>query len=389
MERYETNYDDFTLRDVNLDEQSGSLSPFTFLCITLILSMMGLLFAYSASYDYAIRMGQAHYYFLLEMVLYGMLALVSGIVLYFTPLEKLEKISLGVFPLSVVFLVLAAILKIVGYDSSAFVPFPFFRVSDFVIFSTVLFIASAFPRIRKRERRGWIYLFVASSAVLIIVSMAILGQYTYAILYFLILLILFNAGGIERKYTFTFALFLLTFVILVVLSSKDQTLMIFSRLMPSSDMGPESRIVFDCISAIAEGGIFGKGIGRGLYKLGIIPDIHLDYVFASFAEEVGFVGIMLIFCVFSLFMFLGLRAAARACRQGLDFIRIAALGYTYLIILKALLSILVTIGIFPSSGICFPFFSANGPEYFLTILECSLLYRFIHITGRGYERRRG
>ena len=44
--------------------------------------------------------------------------------------------------------------------------------------------------------------------------------------------------------------------------------------------------------------------------------------------------------------------------------------------------------VIPASGIEMPFFSADGFSYFLTIIECAFLYRFMHITGRGYEKVR-
>ena len=59
-----------------------------------------------------------------------------------------------------------------------------------------------------------------------------------------------------------------------------------------------------------------------------------------------------------------------------------------MIVFKAILSMLSAASVIPSYGISMPFFSADGFSYFLTIVECAILYRFMHITGRGYEKAR-
>ena len=89
-EEYSKDYDDFTLTDYSTDELSGSLSPFTFLCVVAVLMLFGLIMAYSASYDSAIREGLSHYHYLLEMVTFGFFAMITGVVLFFMPRAKLE-----------------------------------------------------------------------------------------------------------------------------------------------------------------------------------------------------------------------------------------------------------------------------------------------------------
>lgn len=386
IEKYENDYDDFTLREIDPDQLSGSLSPFTFICITFILILMGLVMAYSASYDAAVRNGMKHYHYLLEMVTYGILGIVAGLLFFFSSRKRLESISIGLFPISVVFLIATLIHRVIGGTAVYSPTLPIVRVSPTIEFTTVLFLATILPRVREKDRRGWLYIALGAVSVLVMGSLIYLGYYSDAILYGVILLVLFAAGGIKKRYLFTVALFILTFLAFRLLSSPTHMETIYQRLMPRVDGPVESQIVHDSVMAIAEGGILGKGIGNGYYKLGVIPGIHTDYIFANLAEETGILGVVIVSLFFLLFMFLGLRAASRARLIEDDFVRIASLGFTYLVIFKVLLSIAVTSGVIPSNGIGIPFFSSNGPENFLTMLECALLYKFIHMTGRGYER---
>ena len=386
IEKYENDYDDFTLREIDPDELSGSLSPFTFICITFILMLMGLVMAYSASYDAAVRAGLKHYHYLLEMVTYGILGMVTGLLFFFSPRRRLESIARALFPLSLIFLVATLIHRAIGGTASYSPTLPILRVSPAIEFTTVLFLASVLPKVREKDRRGWLYVAVTAAFILVMGSLIYLGYYSDAILYGAMLLILFAAGGIGKRYIFTIAAFIATFLVFRVLASPVHMEVIFQRLMPSVDGPVESQIVHDSVMAIAEGGILGKGIGNGYYKLGVIPGIHTDYIFANLAEETGILGVLIVSLFFLLFMLLGLRAAVRARMIEDDFVRISSVGFTYLIIFKVLLSIAVTTGVIPSNGIGIPFFSSNGPENFLTMVECALLYKFIHMTGRGYER---
>ena len=386
IEKFENDYDDFTLREIDPEELSGSLSPFTFICITFILILMGLVMAYSASYDAAVRAGLKHYHYLLEMVTYGILGMVAGLLFFFASRKRLETISRALFPFSVIFLVVTLVHRVMGGTAVYSPNLPIVRVSPTIEFTTILFLASVLPKVKAKDRRGYLYAVITVAFLLIISALVYLGYYSDAILYGILLMILAVAGGIRKKYVFTVALFLGTLVVFSTLSSPQHMEMIFSRLMPSVNGNAESQIVHDSILAISEGGLLGKGIGNGYYKLGVIPGIHTDYIFANLVEETGILGVIIVSVFFMLFMFLGLRASARAKLIEDDFVRISSLGFTYLIIFKVLMSMAVTSGIIPSNGIGMPFFSSNGPEHFLTMLECALLYRFIHMTGRGYER---
>ena len=386
LEKYENDYDDFTLREIDPEELSGSLSPFTFICITFILILMGLVMAYSASYDAAIRNGFKHYHYLLEMVTYGILGIVTGLLFFFSSRKRLESISMVLFPLSLIFLIVTLIHRITIGTAYYSPNLPVFRVSPVMEFTTVLFLSTILPKVHDKDRRGWIYVALTLASVFVIGSLIYLGYYSDAILYGAILLVLFSSGGVGKSYLFTFAFFILTFLAFRFLSSPTHMEVIFQRLMPSVDGPIQSQIVHDSVMAIAEGGILGKGIGHGYYKLGVIPGIHTDYIFANLAEETGILGVLIVSLFFVLFMLLGLRAASRARVIEDRYVRIASLGLTYLIIFKALLSMAVTSGLIPSNGIGLPFFSSNGPEAFLTMVECALLYKFIHMTGRGYER---
>ena len=387
-EEYSKDYDDFTLTDYSTDELSGSLSPFTFLCVVAVLMLFGLIMAYSASYDSAIREGLSHYHFLLEMVTFGFFAMITGIVLFFMPRAKLEKLFYFTLPLSFILLAMNVISSLGGENVSILSGFPDLNGSDAMIFSSVLMLAYILPKIREKEGRGYFYLAFFILSLLITLMMTLSKNFCYSILFFLTMSVALHAASMSRRYVFFYLLFNLTLVVFVILSSQTFLSSFFSRLMPYYWDTSDALSASNCLSAIAEGGIFGKGIGSSYYKLGQIGNVEDEYVYAVIAEEVGLVGTLMILLFFFLFLFLNIRCAHRSKKSGDDYIRIVSLSFSFMIVFKSLLSMLSSCSVIPSSGISMPFFSADGFSYFLTITECAFLYRFMHITGRGYEKVR-
>ena len=130
------------------------------------------------------------------------------------------------------------------------------------------------------------------------------------------------------------------------------------------------------LNAIKEGGLFGKGLGNGFYKLGSLPEVQNDFIFSSFVEECGLVGVFILFTLFLLFTILGLRGFMRE-RLKDEFFSNLALGITAMIIIQVLINICVVTGLLPPTGIPLPFFSQGGTNLFVVIVECGLLYRVI------------
>lgn len=378
-------YDDFTLRDYGSDELSGSLSPFTFLCVTAVLALFGLIMTYSASYDASLRDGFEHYHYLLENVTFGILAIVCGIILFFTPREKFEKLFFILFPISFIFLVFNALSNIEMGEIKLLNGFPNFISADFFILTSALSLSYLLLRIKDKDRRGFAYILIFALSLISTFLLSLSNSFTYSILFIFTTSLAIAHAKMEKRFTFFFILFNLTLFVFLVLSSRSDLDTIFSRLMPSYIDTDEAMNTSYALSAISEGAIGGKGIGSSYYKLGLIENVEDEYVFAVIAEELGLLGVVLIILFFLLFFFLCFRASRRSEKKGDEYFSILSITLSFHIIFKALLSIAAATALLPLSGISMPFFSANGFSYFVTILECSILYRAMHISSRGAD----
>ncbi|MBN1920401.1 MAG: FtsW/RodA/SpoVE family cell cycle protein [Anaerolineae bacterium] len=124
------------------------------------------------------------------------------------------------------------------------------------------------------------------------------------------------------------------------------------------------------VMAIAEGGIFGLGIGSGRLKTGYLPVPHTDSIFAVIGEETGLIGLLLVLGLFALFAYRGYRIALETSDP---FGALLAFGVTTMIVLAALLNILVMTGLVPFTGTALPFFSYGGSEMLVTLTGVGLL----------------
>ncbi len=85
-----------------------------------------------------------------------------------------------------------------------------------------------------------------------------------------------------------------------------------SWLNPAADSQGSGYQAKQARFALANGGVFGDGLGQGTAKWNYLPNAHNDFIFAIIGEELGFVGAVGLLCLFGLFAYTGMRIARRS-----------------------------------------------------------------------------
>lgn len=129
--------------------------------------------------------------------------------------------------------------------------------------------------------------------------------------------------------------------------------------------------------AIGSGGLFGVGLGESKQKYLYIPEPHNDFIFSILAEELGFVGCVIVILLFAIFIWRGIITAMRAPDM---FGSLLACGITALIGFQAIMNIAVVTSSIPVTGIALPFFSYGGTS--LIILLASVRSTTQHIKAK-------
>lgn len=158
--------------------------------------------------------------------------------------------------------------------------------------------------------------------------------------------------------------------VMAVLSKEHRVLRLIAFLEPTSDPAGSGYQVLASRDALARGGVWGTGIGRGSMKLGPLPEAHSDFIFAVAGEELGLVGVVLILGLFAILAWRGYLIVRHHPDR---FARFLAFGLTTSIVGQAFLNLAVVSSLVPATGLPLPFFSSGGSALLTTFTMCGLL----------------
>jgi cell division protein FtsW len=122
--------------------------------------------------------------------------------------------------------------------------------------------------------------------------------------------------------------------------------------------------------ALGEGGGWGTGLGAGRQKMFYLPQAHTDFVFAVVVEEFGLLGAVVVFALFCVILFRGMRIAHE---EPDPFASLLAVGLTAMLSLQALVNMAVVIGLVPTKGLPLPFLSYGGTSIVMAMAALGAL----------------
>jgi cell division protein FtsW len=156
--------------------------------------------------------------------------------------------------------------------------------------------------------------------------------------------------------------------LLFMVAWRRQRMLVF--LNPESDPQGAGFHINQSLIAVGTGGLTGRGYMEGMQKLFYLPEASTDFIFANIAEELGFMGAILIVL---LFVVLGVRGLRAAFRSTDPFARMVAFGITTTILLQAFFNISVVLSLVPTKGIPLPLISSGGTSLFFTLCSIGIL----------------
>ncbi|MGZ4513154.1 MAG: putative lipid II flippase FtsW [Mycobacterium sp.] len=122
--------------------------------------------------------------------------------------------------------------------------------------------------------------------------------------------------------------------------------------------------------ALANGGVFGDGLGQGTAKWNYLPNAHNDFIFAIIGEELGFIGAFGLLCLFGLFAYTGMRVARRSADP---FLRLLCATVTMWVLGQAFINVGYVIGLLPVTGLQLPLISAGGTSTATTLFIMGMI----------------
>jgi cell division protein FtsW len=336
----------------------------------LLLTGLGLVTLYSASYAFGERFFEDGRYFISRQLILG----AAGLVLFFpASLIKPEILRKLMMPmvLGTILLCLLTFVPGIGMAKNGAARWirlgsQTYQPSELVKLVLPLYLAHIFDK-----KRGEIDSFATGVLPPVLITalffMLIYLQNNFSTAIFIAVnaLFIFFLAGVRIRYFIGALVILLPLASLLILTKAHRLRRLVSFLWPEWDPQGAGYQVRASLLTVASGGFWGKGVGLGTRKIASVPEIQSDFIFSSFAEEAGFVGVIFFFILFGIFAVHGYRGALR---QDDTFRRLAVFGLVSMVVSQTLLNIAVVAGAVPATGIPLPFFSAGGSSLATTLI---------------------
>ena len=149
-----------------------------------------------------------------------------------------------------------------------------------------------------------------------------------------------------------------------------QTSRIQTWLHPEADPLGAGYNIIQSLVAFASGGLYGVGYGGSKQKLAWLPEAHTDFIFAVIGEEQGFIGCLLIICLFWTILQRGFVIAVK-CQDMYG--KLLALGLTFSICFQGFLNMWVASSFVPATGVPMPFISYGGSSIMVSLWMIGIL----------------
>lgn len=354
------------------DHASGILD-LPFLLLVVLLTLLGLLMMFSASYARAKwETGNSAYYFVRQagFAAFGIaLMLVAGRLNYFIWYRTAMLILIG----SLLLLILVAVAgKRVNGAKRWFIIGPIqFQPSELAKLGMVLAFA-AMMAVWQDKMETFKYGVLPYAGIMVFIALLLfLEPHLSATLIILVVgAIMMLIGGTQKRWFVLGTLAATAFLVIYISREGYANERFTSWLNPWADAGDTGYQAIQARYAIGSGGFLGLGLGRSRQKYLYLPEEHNDYIFAIICEELGFIGAVGILLLFALLILRGYWIAIHARDR---FGTLVAAGLTSKLAIQVFFNVGVVSGLLPPTGISLPFFSYGGTALMLQLFEMGII----------------
>lgn len=339
------------------------------LVVVLLLVIIGLIILYStSSYNGQVRFHDSFYY-LKKQAFATSLGLAMMYVMANIDYHIWQKYAVFAYVLS---LILSVLVLLIGdeYNGSkrwlSFGPLSF-QPSEFAKIAMILFLASMVVKhaksMKKIKTLLWIMLLILPIVGLVGAS----NLSTAIIILGIGVILVFVASPLYAQFVWLGVTGVGFLAIFLALESYRLERLAIWRNPEKYEKGYQT---LQGLYAIGSGGLFGRGIGNSVQKLGFVPEAQNDMIFSIVCEEWGLVGASFLIILFLLLIWRFFVIAVRARDL---FGALIATGAMAHMMIQVILNIAVVTNTIPNTGITLPFISYGGTSVLFLLLEMGLV----------------
>lgn len=334
------------------------------LIAVIFLVVIGLMAIFSASAPKCVEMGVNPARFLIQQIV--------GVIIGFVGLRFLsnfhyKKLLTYTFPFAIFVIIMLVLVKVAGVTVNGaqrwinIGPMSL-QPSEFAKPAVVMLLAAVFSRntilLDERKITGAFVPILIMIGLIFIqpnLSMVILLLATSVTIYLC-------AGG-SWKLILSYGSLMIPLMLLKGLKGY-QSSRITTWLHPDYDPLGAGYNIIQSLVAFASGGLYGLGYGSSKQKLAWLPEAHTDFIFAVIAEEHGFIGCLLLICLFWTILQRGFSIAVK-CQDMYG--KLLAMGLTFSICFQGFTNMFVASSFIPATGVPMPFISYGGSSVMVSL----------------------
>lgn len=245
-----------------------------------------------------------------------------------------------------------------------------FQPSELAKWAIVFFLAAVCEKFGPEIKLYWKRFIPICLVVGVAVALIIIEDFGTAAFIALLAFLMLIIGGVKWWHVLTPLPFGVVAFSLMLIRSPSRMQRISAFFNPEKWTDSAAYQANQSLIALGSGGIWGKGLGRGICKYGHLPEDTTDFIFAIIGEELGFVGNAVVILLFIAFVWLGILVVVR-CRD--RFGQLLAGGIVLTIATQATFNIGVVTVVLPTKGIPLPFVSAGGTSMLLSSAAVGVL----------------
>ena len=346
-----------------------------FLISTILLSTIGLLMVFSSSSIIAMENHADSFFYLKRQSLFLFIGLIVMIICSKLNTNFLSK-NYKFFYIIGIILLLLVLIPMLGRKSGGatrWIQFLSFSIQPIEIakYMLLIFIAQHLniKNARIREFKiGVVSTFLPCLPYILLLLMQPDFGNTVLICITVFSMIILSGAKISHILSIFFVL-LSSFLSLIYVAPYRMK-RVMSFLDPYDDPQGTGYQIIQSFVSFAKGKFFGVGLGNSSQKLFFLPQGYNDFIFSIIAEELGFLGSMVIIILFGILIFSGFRMLERAKDL---FSRNLISGIIILTSLQIIINISVTVGLMPTKGVPLPLISYGGSSLIFTLFAFGLI----------------
>ncbi len=342
--------------------------------LSLLMMGFGIVLVYSSSFAIAQQKFGGSDFFLARHLVRVLLALVCFFVFLNIDYHTLGKYSNIAYTIAAILLIYTLVLPesyaINGAKRWASFGFFRFQVSEFARIALVITLAMYLEKFSERIREGSVFMQQLIKIGIICGLVILEPDFSTALIIGCLGLCLLFVAGAKLLHIAGVFVVLIPLALLSVITSPYRHKRLLGFLNMESSKDGIAYQTYQSLIGLGHGGIFGVGLGQGEQKYFYLPEPHTDFIFSILGEEIGFVGLMVIFAIFSIILYRGMRIASKAPdKMG----QVMAFGLTFVLGMYVVLHTFVNTGVVPTTGVPLPFLSYGGMSLIFTMSSMGIL----------------